>query len=727
MKRREFIKTITVAGGGYAIAGPSIARAAGMVRLPFTDIGWFNRPMRWAQLTLVENDPGSYDPDFWLDYFRRIHADAACLSAGGIVAYYPTEIPLHHRSAWMGDSDPLGYLMEGCRRMNMAVILRTDPHAARQDVYDAHPDWIAVTESGEKRRHWADPDLWVTCGLGPYNFEFMTLVHDEIMERYRPDAIFSNRWDGSGMCYCEYCERNFRAFAGRDLPRGGGPRDPLRRQYAEWRVQRLKELWFLWDEQIRSHDPNARFIPNGFPDRVLTGQLADIFFTDYQARRGFTPLWNNGRVAKQLRATMGMKPLGGMFSVGVEERNRWKDSVQSEAEMRVWVAEGTANGMRPWFTKFGGVLYDRRWLAMVEKIYQLHYRCEPYLRNTAPIARVGVVYSEQLAQVYGEQEWQRESDDHVMGVYHALVEDRMPFEMVNDRLLDQAHLEPFKLLVLPNNAALSDAQCDQLRAFVERGGSLVATFASSLFDEEGNARPDFGLADVFGVSYANEVEGQMQNSYLRLRSEGGPERFHPILQGLEDAFRIINGNYRLEVTPNAAGFPSPITLIPSYPDLPMEHVYPRVPETDIREVYLREVGQGRVAYIPWDLDRTFWQVLNVDHGLLLRNIVRWALAEEPVVTVEGPGLIDVTAWRQERSMTVHLVNLTNPMMQKGPFRELLPIDARKLSIQLPLGANVTGVQLLVAEQRPQYEVRQGRLELVVPRILDHEIVAVDLT
>ena len=32
----------------------------------------------------------------------------------------------------------------------------------------------------------------------------------------------------------------------------------------------------------------------------------------------------------------------------------------AEAELRVWDAEGTANGMRPWITKFGGVLYDRR-------------------------------------------------------------------------------------------------------------------------------------------------------------------------------------------------------------------------------------------------------------------------------------------------------------------------------------------------------------------------------
>ena len=35
-----------------------------------SDTGWFDRPMRWVQLTLVENDPGRFDPQFWLDYFR---------------------------------------------------------------------------------------------------------------------------------------------------------------------------------------------------------------------------------------------------------------------------------------------------------------------------------------------------------------------------------------------------------------------------------------------------------------------------------------------------------------------------------------------------------------------------------------------------------------------------------------------------------------------------------
>ena len=175
LPRREFVRNAAVAVSSLALSGPaSTAYAAGPQP-------WFDRPMRWAQLTLVENDPGQYDLHFWLDYFRRTHSDAACLSAGGCVAFYPTQDPAALPQPWMKDSDPFGDLVAGCRKMNMVVLARTDPHAVHQDVYDAHPDWIAVDAEGKKRRHWAMPELWVTCALGPYNFEFMTEVTREIV------------------------------------------------------------------------------------------------------------------------------------------------------------------------------------------------------------------------------------------------------------------------------------------------------------------------------------------------------------------------------------------------------------------------------------------------------------------------------------------------------------------------------------------------------------------
>lgn len=102
MDRRKSIKNTSVVTGSNVIAEPSLFAD---FTTPLEET-WVNRPMRWVQLTLVENDPGSFDPDFWLSYFKRIHVDGTTLSAGGIVANYPTDLPLHLLSDWLGYSDP---------------------------------------------------------------------------------------------------------------------------------------------------------------------------------------------------------------------------------------------------------------------------------------------------------------------------------------------------------------------------------------------------------------------------------------------------------------------------------------------------------------------------------------------------------------------------------------------------------------------------------------------
>jgi hypothetical protein len=693
---------------------------------------WVDRVMRWAQLTLVEDDPGRFDLGFWLDYFRRTHSDGACLSAGGCVAYYPTQVPFHHRSRWLGNRDPFGDLVKGCRDLGMVVLARTDPHATYDDVRAAHPDWIAVDAQGAPRRHWASPEMWVACALGPYNFEFMTAVHKEIVGRYQPDGIFINRWSGSGMCYCAHCRKSFKEATGNDLPRTDDPHDPARQAYVRWSQERLFALWRLWEKEVRAVKVDARVIPNTGGgavsplDMATIGELAPVLFADRQARSGLMPPWANGKAAKEYRAVMSRKPVGGIFSVGVEEAYRWKDSVQSEAEVRIWFADGVANGLRPWFTKFSGVLHDRRWLKVVEDLYRWHQGAEQYLRNEAPLARVGLVYSQQTAWFYGGPRAREKVEDHVLGWYQALIEARIPFEMVHDRLLDPEHLTRLKTLILPNVAVLSDEQCRLLREFVGRGGGLVATYETSLYDQQGGRRADFGLAELFSVAYRGHARGPMRNAYLRLEADPRTGRRHPLLDGLDNASRVIHGTWRLDVAPKAEFPDRPLTLIPSYPDLPMEMVYPRVPSTDIAEVYLRKAGPGRVVYFPWDIDRVFWELLAVDHGILLRNAVRWATVEEPPVEVIGPGVLDVTVWRQAGSVTVHLVNLTNPMMMKGPFRELIPLGAQRVTVRLPEGMKARRVRLLVAGAEIPVVQNGPRLSVTVPSVQDMEVVAIDL-
>jgi hypothetical protein len=179
------------------------------------------------------------------------------------------------------------------------------------------------------------------------------------------------------------------------------------------------------------------------------------------------------------------------------------------------------------------------------------------------------------------------------------------------------------------------------------------------------------------------------------------------------------------VTPREKFAQTPFTLIPSYPDLPMEKVYPRVAKTDISCLYLRQAG-GRVAYFPFDIDRTFWEVLSADHLKMMRNTILWAMDEAPVFEVEGPGLLDVTAWRNKGSITMHLVNLTNPMTMKGPYRDFFAVGAQKVKLTVPDEVHAKEAKLLVAGATIPVERSGSTLTFTVPSVRDHEVVAIEI-
>ena len=234
------------------------------------------------------------------------------------------------------------------------------------------------------------------------------------------------------------------------------------------------------------------------------------------------------------------------------------------------------------------------------------------------------------------------------------------------------------------------------------------------------AAADFGLAGLFGASFAGNVIARQQNAYLNLE-----DRTHPLLDGLADVGRMIHGVMRVEIR-TAPGLRAPLMTVPTYPDLPMEEVYQRETKTDIPGVMVRSAGAGRVVYFPWDIDRTFWEVMSQDHGMVLANAVRWAANEEQPLRVQGPGVLDVSLWKQKSSITAHLVNFSNPMMMKGPFREILPVGPQKVRVRLPDGVKARDVKFLVSETKAQWRQSGAWIETTTPPIELHEVVAIDL-
>ena len=133
-----------------------------------------------------------------------------------------------------------------------------------------------------------------------------------------------------------------------------------------------------------------------------------------------------------------------------------------------------------------------------------------------------------------------------------------------------------------------------------------------------------------------------------------------------------------------------------------------------------------MVYFPFDLDRTYWEILANDHGRLLRNAVAWALNESPAAQVEGPGLLDVTFWRQENSATLHLVNLTNPMAMRGFVRAPIPVGEQKITLTLPDRKAPRAITLLESGKQLATPKRQGsKILFTIPSVVVHEVAAID--
>src|SRR4030095_6630715 len=75
LSRRDFLQ-VTGAGALVSLGAPRLDTGSSPRVFAPTQgdagPGWFDRPMRWVQLTLVENDPGRFDPQFLLGFSLRL-------------------------------------------------------------------------------------------------------------------------------------------------------------------------------------------------------------------------------------------------------------------------------------------------------------------------------------------------------------------------------------------------------------------------------------------------------------------------------------------------------------------------------------------------------------------------------------------------------------------------------------------------------------------------------
>ncbi len=743
--RREFLKQTALATAAMAVAPAPFLAADRASKSAPGPVPWYRRTLRWGQTNITEIDPTRYDIAWWRSYWKRTQTQGVIINAGGIVAYYPSQVPLHRPAQYLGGRDLFGDL---CR-------------AAHEGFYRAHPDWFAVDAAG--RPHKAG-ELFVTCVNGPYYAEHIPAILREIAERYHPEGFTDNSWSGLGrgtICYCANCRTKFRLRSGKEIPAGKDWNDPAYREWIGWNYERRLEIWDLNNRTTRAAGGpdciwagmNSGSISGqcqSFRDYKAICQRAEIIMLDHQARSDSAGFQNNGETGKLIHGLLGWDKLipesMAMYQAG---RPTFRLASKPAPEARMWMIDGIAGGLQPWWHHVGAYHEDRRMYHTVEPVYRWHKDHEEFLVNRHPIATVGVVWSQQNTDFYGRDDSELLVELPWRGIAQALIRARIPYLPVHiDHLNRDA--DQFSALVLPNLGAISDAQVASVRRFVARGGGLLATGDTSLFSEWGDPRSDFALADLLGAHLADtdhatdrarriKAAGDTAHTYLRLsperraRTDGpqvanesaGTSERHAVLRGFDETDILPYGG-TLGPLQIDAGAQVLLTFVPAFPIYPPETAWMRQPKTDLPGLILNTTGAGaRIAFVPADLDRRFARDNLPDHGDLLGNLVRWVAKDDIPFTLAGPGLIDCHLYRQPGRLILHLVNLTSAGTWRQPVHELIPVGPLHVRLKFLAKRKPRRVRLLVAGRPARFKSTAGEIEILIDRILDHEVLVIE--
>jgi hypothetical protein len=309
------------------------------------------------------------------------------------------------------------------------------------------------------------------------------------------------------------------------------------------------------------------------------------------------------------------------------------------------------------------------------------------------------------------------------GLYDALLQGRFAFDFVHEDRLEPERLDRYRALLLPNVAILSDRQCQQLREYVHSGGSLMASFETSLYDEDLKPRADFGLADLMGVNKAGEAIGTNGNAYSARIETSKTGRMHAIVEGFRNTSWIAGAQNRVPLKP--IDDPA-LTVVPGFVRYPPELAYPAHPHTQEPAVALRESGASRTAWFPGDIERTYWLTGHSDLLQLLHNAIRWISHDERIVQVEGAGLIEMFCWETTPGYAIHLLNYTNSNAQHGWVGSANRIGPQKVTLKLPPGVDVKSVELLKTGQRPTFGLHRQVLQFTISSLEDYEVAAVTI-
>ncbi len=576
-------------------------------------------------------------------------------------AYYPSRVG-HVHTALKG-RDLFGELCDACLSegiVPLAVYEFSDFRMPKD-----HPDWCHaipaapgagktdITDAGQGAR------VGGPCLNGPYG-DFVIEQVREVLSRYPVRGFYIDFLGLFGFEHwrCPYCGPKLKAVLGREFPGVAALSHAEHVRYQQWRwaqndayARRVRRvIKTLRPDVAFVHNLHAFHVPGNLQEFDFAARNGDFLTADlFHLRYGMLPeSWKLRVLAAGRRDRPAEALLDSATAFQWDFRTpKALDSYRAE----LWTARAlnVAACASFMFNLDGSV--DRPILALIERVLGEQRVYEPWLDRMEPLAEVGLVRSGRtLACRPPETAGTYASVQHHLfdmeGWAQALIAGHWLWDMLDESQIETASLRRFRVLILPNVSCLGRRAAAAIQAFVRRGGALIATGDTSLFDEAGRRRRDFLLASVFGAQCMGDRRPDWNDLIL-----DDPDLV-PREPWVSPVLRLSDGQLAVRAAPGTDRLARVGRQLD--PTLLTLQTFP----TDAPGLLRRRLGRGVAWYFagkPGLQYRIYGQ-----HNMkrLLMQVLRQAAGARVPVRLEGPESIELFAHRQKgrQRLVVNLVH-----------------------------------------------------------------------
>jgi hypothetical protein len=298
-------------------------------------------------------------------------------------------------------------------------------------------------------------------------------------------------------------------------------------------------------------------------------------------------------------------------------------------------------------------------------------------------------------------------------VENVLLENHIPYDFILDDQVSKERLQKYKLVILPNVRCMSDKEIDVLKNYVREGGNLIATYTSSLCDTNGKERADYGLAELFGVSYAGKKENTSKDNYQYIL-----DKSHALVEADSGKTELLfHAGYTALTKPRARAKVI-CTWVPTIHNQPPDKSWVRVFSTEFPTIVENSYGKGAVLYFANQPDLLSYTTGHPDPRHLLLRAVRYLAGAFLSVETNAPSSVHIgltTSLQKPGHYNLSLVNTTSGSFR--PLRELVPVHDIRLQLRLD-GKAVSLCQVLRSQGECRITPMGNHLDIHIPKLED---------